>query len=400
MPRLFSAFGTAFVAIGFICAPLAALVTFVLYDFIGPTRGQPLPGIGVGVLIGVGMAVAVWWAFEQQYRDAAIVNPRQYRNLQVRLRSDENQLDSSPPIAQPLADAAGRDAIALRDDLQRLLSQPQSGAKWLSAEGYLEAWSDMYRLEEALVFLLPVEEVLAMANDDLSRLEGSNLPNAEAIKLRLTNDIKALTPAVVSVGAPAQPAGRSSEFAIRADLADIRRSINRYREDQWNGLVAERNRTMLAAAIAGFFANFGLVSVIVWNIDPKALEVATSFIVTGALISLLHQATLVGSSESGIEDFGQSTARLFSATFVSGLIALLGVIVLEGAGLVTNGASIIPSHLHWKETFDWTQNRGGYFVAALFGFAPSLLFQILQSRADTIKSNLDTSQVTGAKTKK
>ena len=57
--------------------------------------------------------------------------------------TDENQLDSSPPIAQPLADAAGRDAIALRDDLQRLLSQPQSGAKWLSAEGYLEAWSDM-----------------------------------------------------------------------------------------------------------------------------------------------------------------------------------------------------------------------------------------------------------------
>ena len=130
---------------------------------------------------------------------------------------------------------------------------------------------------------------------------------------------------------------------------------------------------MLAAAIAGFFANFGLVSVIVWNIDPKALEVATSFIVTGALISLLHQATLVGSSESGIEDFGQSTARLFSATFVSGLIALLGVIVLEGAGLVINGASIIPSHLHWKETFDWTQNRGGYFVAALFGFCPELV---------------------------
>jgi hypothetical protein len=51
---------------------------------------------------------------------------------------------------------------------------------------------------------------------------------------------------------------------------------------------------------------------------------------------------------------------------------------------------------HWHQTFNWTLNRGGYFWAALFGFTPSLLFQLLQSRVDSIKSSLDSSRATGA----
>jgi hypothetical protein len=176
----------------------------------------------------------------------------------------------------------------------------------------------------------------------------------------------------------------------------VRNKINRYREDKWSGLLADRNRIMLATAIAGLLAYLALVSVVFRHIDQKALQVAGSFIITGGLVSLLHQATVVGTSDSGVEDFGQSTARLLSATFVSSVIALLGVIVLEGAGLTINGSPVFPSFTHWRDTFDWTQNKSGFFWAALFGFAPSLLFGILQSRADGIKSSLESTRATGA----
>jgi len=66
-----------------------------------------------------------------------------------------------------------------------------------------------------------------------------------------------------------------------------------------------------------------------------------SFVITGALVSLLHQVTTVGSSEPAIEDFGQSTARLLSATFTSAVIALVGVIDLQGLSLNINGAPLL-----------------------------------------------------------
>lgn len=389
MSRLFTAFGTAFVAIGFVCAPIAALATFAVYVFANPTRGNVLPAFAVGLALGVLAGIGVWWIYQRSYRSARDVNPGQYQSLNARLKSDGNQIQVSvpPPATRPLAVAAQKDTDRITKDLEGLLEKPQPGDWWLSAEGYLEAWTDVYRLEEAMLLLVPVGQVLAMANDDLSRLEGSDIPNAANLKQRLTSHVNKLVAGM-------------DDCAARTDIAAVRRSINQYRDDQWRALVRERNRAMLAAAIAGLLAYFGLISVLVWNIDPKALQVATALIVTGALVSLLHQVTVVGSSETGIEDFGQSTSRLLSATFVSGLIALLGVIIIQGAGLTINGVPLIQSFGHWKQTFDWTQNKGAFFWAALFGLTPSLLFQILQNRADNLISNLESSQAGGAKTGK
>lgn len=180
-------------------------------------------------------------------------------------------------------------------------------------------------------------------------------------------------------------------------MALVHNAINRIREDQWGALVGSRNNMMLAAAIAGMIAYLALVSVVVWGIDPKALQVAATFVMTGTLISLLHQVTLVDSRAGGVSDFGQSTARLLSATFVSGLIALLGVVVVEGSGLdvALGGAQVLQAAGGWAQTFDWTQDRIGYFWAAAFGLTPSLLFKLLQNRTDAIKSSLNASRATG-----
>ncbi len=59
MSRLLSAFGTAAIAVGFICAPIAALVTFAVYVFLGPTRGQVVPAITAGLVLGMLAGVIV-----------------------------------------------------------------------------------------------------------------------------------------------------------------------------------------------------------------------------------------------------------------------------------------------------------------------------------------------------
>jgi hypothetical protein len=379
--RLFCAFGAAFVVIGFLCAPIAALVSFVAYVFVSP-HGQEVPSIAAGLLVFVIVATVVGWLYERKYQRPSEVYPEQYRNLVQRLRTARICLavcKSSRPTE--LAIAARRAADELIRELDELLQDTRAGAKWISAAGYLEAWSDINRLEEQMIFLLPAPQVLAMGRDDLTRLQGSRIPQAAELQKRLNADIADIT-------------GRN-ELSGRADMVLVRYTINRAREDQWAKLVGARNLTMLAAAIAGVIAYVGLLSLVVWHIDPKALQVATAFIITGALISLLHQVTVVGLSDSAVEDFGQATARLLAATFVSSLIALLGIIVLQGMGLTINGVPLNAPFSHWKQTFDWTQNKNGFFWAAVFGAAPSFLFQLLQSRIDTIKTSLESSKASG-----
>ena len=390
MSRFFSAFGTAFIAIGIICAPLAAFATFVLYVLVEASRGEVGTSVIGGLATALLAAVLLALTYSGRYQTAAAVNAREIHDLTARLSSASRLFTSSggPPAGEILRSVAWQTA----GDLIQRLSGPdgrlqKKGPGWLAAESYLEAWSDIYSIEEALILLVPFELAVTMANDDLARLAGSNIPTADVLRKRLESALH-------------RHSSGSDAMAIRLEFQAVRRMINLYRSEQWGALVDERNHTLLAASFAGLFAYLGLLLVVVWNIDTKALLVAMSFVITGALVSLLHQLTSVGGVGGGLEDFGQSTARLLTATLVSGVIAVVAIIALEGASLTVNGAPLLKPSPHWRETFDWTQNKSGFFFAALFGFAPSLLFEILQRRADGIKSNLGSSQATGAAPRK
>jgi hypothetical protein len=353
--------------------------------------------IGAGLVVGLASGVIVGLVYWRFYRTADEAYPDQFQELTRRLATIVGLICSSPNRSDPCAVAAEKEADELSHTIDCLLNRTESGSLWVSAAGYLLAWSGIYRLEEAAIQLVPSEQVLAMARDDVSRLSGSSIPDTTHLKERLENAIKQLIAATPHESDRGSAAG---EVSARCEIAAVRKNINRYREEMWKGLVSERNRIMLATAIAGVFALLALDSVVFWHVDTKALQVAAAFVITGAVVSLLHQATLVGTFDAGVEDFGQSTARLLAATFVSGLIALLGVIVVEGSGLSVNGGGpIIPTFDHWRQVFDWTQNKSGFFWAALFGFAPSVMFQILQKRADAIKGSLVSSQATGATSK-
>jgi hypothetical protein len=390
MSPVVSACGTFIVAVGFLCAPFAAGVTFfayvLLYEFAGKQK-HPAASITIGVVAGSLAIGGLRWLYRHWYQHGADVYPDQHRHLRRRLESAEHQLRANRmETPAPSQTAARQNADAIAETLDQTLAE--TGPRWLSAAAYLEAWSDLNRLEEAMLHLLPRPQVLALAQDDLARLQGSDSKSMERLQARLNTDLDVLKDASAT-GDP--------ELAARADLALVHNAINRIREDQWGQLVGSRNNTMLAASIAGGIAYLALVSVIAWGMDPKALQVAATFVITGTLVSLLHQVTLVDARTGGVSDFGQSTARLLSATFVSGLIALLGVVVVEGMGLdVTLGAAqVLKTHTTWAQTFDWSVDRAGYFWAAAFGLTPSFLFKLLQNRTDAIKSSLNASRATG-----
>jgi hypothetical protein len=387
--KLFNAFGTAFAVIGFFCPPAAALVSSTVYIFV--RQGQELRSIVTGLLVFVIAAIVIGLLYERKYQLASEVYPEQYRNVLQRLRTSRTRLEVCKPRARTeLVTAAQADARGLVGDLERLLKD-KAGSKWISATGYLEAWSDINRLEEQLIFLVPPPQVVSMAHDDLLRLQGSEIPQAANLHSRLKTDLNRFTGGNGTRGWwHRRPAG--NEQSARADMVLVRQAINRWREDQRAKLVGARDLTMLAAAIAGLIAYGGLLSVVVSHPKPEALKGAVLFVITGALISLLHQLTVVGLSDSAVEDFGQATARLLAATLVSGLIAPVGIIVLQGMNLTVNGISLTP-------TFDVTKNKSGFFWAAAFGLAPSFLFQLLQARIDIIKTSLASSNATGGAAK-
>jgi hypothetical protein len=97
---------------------------------------------------------------------ASAVYPEQYQDLILRLQTDGNLLDASTSRADPCAIAAKKDADHLRTKIGDLLNKQQAGAIWISATGYLDAWTCLYRLEEAAIQLLPAEKVLAMAREE------------------------------------------------------------------------------------------------------------------------------------------------------------------------------------------------------------------------------------------
>src|SRR5215471_16321543 len=110
MSQFFGACGTVFVGVGFLCAPFAAGVTFVVYVFLGVSEPAAY-SIGAGILGGLLLAAGIWWAYDRRYQRAGLVYREQYKHLRRRLDSARNRLDAcrlACPLGMP--GAAQRDA--------------------------------------------------------------------------------------------------------------------------------------------------------------------------------------------------------------------------------------------------------------------------------------------------
>ena len=114
----------------------------------------------------------------------------------------------------------------------------------------------------------------------------------------------------------------------RAVLRDVRGEINKFRDGRWNGLIVARNRLIATMMFTGMTAYSLLAIAIIRGAQQSAIAAASAFYLVGATIGLLNQLRGVSQSDTAVEDYGLSSARLITMPLFCGLAAIGGVVLM------------------------------------------------------------------------
>jgi hypothetical protein len=425
---------------------IAAVITLTAY--IGAPGPHPANAGWLAVLAGILAALYSWLLLSllyQRFASADSANPRIYHEICVRWDEMARQLDVlTPPCADPASQMASAEACAHRDFLARELGQgvgsggASTGFRWTSATGYIDLWNRLHRLEEALILLKPTPFVVSQAHYDQWRLRRSNLGSASELLEKLESAIGILGAKSPEPHAGLQEAeqaqGAPKVQEARAIIREVRRSLNEYRGDRQAGLVRARNRLVKTGTFTALWGYIFFSLAILADVGKHAIIAATAFFLVGACIGLFNQLLSEASTESAIEDYGLSSARLLHIPLFSGLAALGGVVLIPmliiamkpevmapgtllrerpvaGAGIRAPAMNEVPSTQvapqnmprplseevvmrKLRDIFDLESYPFGLVIAALFGLTPRLLTDRLKQQTDRYTDELKTTQAT------
>jgi hypothetical protein len=313
--------------------------------------------------------------------------------------------------------------------------------------GYTDVLARLNRADEALIAIEPPAEIVGGSLYDLLRLQGSRIEHHDQLVSDLKLAVNMLlgaryeqvrdffTPPVavqeerfryaldvmrrddLSHQAPALPASNEDGQAARHDdhapapagvdaatdtqaralLQQIRRVINEYRVEQWNGLIRIRNRLQHTICITAAVVYLLLVLALLllestpWlsvNDQIKIIGAGAAFFVVGALVGLYNRLRADSEREAAVEDFGLSTTHLTFTPFFSGLAAVGGVMVTLALPALADFQGDTQTK-SWAQIFELTPAL--IIIAAVFGATPSLLPDRLR-QAERYMANLKSTQ--------
>jgi hypothetical protein len=274
---------------------------------------------------------------------------------------------------------------------------------WVEGSGYITAWEELHRVEEALIVLAPLETVIADSYNDELRLEGSNIDNRDALLTRLRDNVAILKARLY--GEKISKAFQSEsekgdtvdvtpvmEVLAREMLRHVRRAINQFRDERRRGLVRARNRLNKTITVTGLVAFLLVALAVLLCVQRMHIVAAATFYLVGAIVGLFNQLYLEGSAETATEDYGLAAARLFHTPMISGLAALGGVLVIPMLSVLVNssmhGDSKLGTVLDLTKLLDLTQQPFSLVLAAIFGLSPTVLISRLQQEAEQYKADL------------
>jgi hypothetical protein len=255
------------------------------------------------------------------------------------------------------------------------LTLQTSGMHWVMGHGYTNAWARLHRAEEALIELAPLDDVYEAAEYDELRLADSAVPNRDALTAKLRSALDAIRAAATT---------ETSTALTRATVRNVRRAINEYRDQLWNGLIVARNRLFETCALtaAAFYAIEA--TAIANEVQQPEMIAATFFWAIGAAVGLGKRLREDSRAGSASIDEGLSAARLITIPLFSGFAAVCGVAL----------TAIVPAD-QGTLTAVFTVNAKNFLVAAIFGLTPDLLFDSLQQRSEKLKKGLTSSAAAG-----
>ena len=230
---------------------------------------------------------------------------------------------------------------------------------WLLGTAYIELYRRLHVLEADMLLFCAPAELKTTALADHFRLVNSRMPGGETWHYQLERSVIALgadsrtffTPAppprpVVAAETPALPEGAAaapSAEDARYLLRAVHSGIHDYRDSLFEGIVRQRGRTMWTLFATGAAGYLVLLLSMLGRVDRADVLGAAILFLAGAVVGLVNRLALVPDPASEIEDYGLSTVRLLQTVVVSGLSAVLGVVVVAYAAAAAANATGLPS---------------------------------------------------------
>jgi hypothetical protein len=417
-------------------APLVPVTAVVLTVFahvffgvmeaqkIWETRWYAVALGAVAVVSGVAGALIVWLVFAslgKRYTAAKSANLRNYNLLREKLSRLETRTEHARRMISGAHDGhANGNGEAVRnrayelavhecEEIKRGLNG--RGMPWVTGLGYVELWHRVHRAEEALIQVEPRTDALAGAMRDEMRLMDSTMKNKDLLLRRLKCAVAMLddpttaehwsylaeptenspgkerrTKAWLVLQREKREAPASAEKALTM-LSEVRYEINQFRDNAWEAIVHARNRLVDTSVFLGIAAYSLLGLAVFMNVGHSTTVWVVAYFLVGALAGLFARSQAEWTSNTAVDDFGLSTARLIHVPWLSGLAGV-------GGGLVTSGAdSLVTENGSGSDlvaTFDSTPAL--LIVAAVFGLTPDLLIRRLKQQDEKYKEDLQSTQ--------
>ncbi len=271
------------------------------------------------------------------------------------------------------------------------------GLRWIWATGYVDLWQRLHRAEEELILQASVPQLAGIVFEDQMRLDGAKgiSGTLNRVLACVAGYLELRCVEVANPPATARPAAPVAEFERPADddearqvVRGVRFAINDFRDQTWAGLIGLRNQTLSAKA------------------ETTAVVAGVAFFLVAATVGLVNRLYVLSQSDTAVDDYGLSNARLILVPTLSGLAGLGGVFL---SGLVFSPAfsSLLQPHMASSvgrtvaaqlpplaEIFNVDTNPAGLLFALVFGFAPVLLIASLQDLGDKYKKAIASTELT------
>ena len=393
---------------------LAALLTVVIYilpmSLLARIDPFQLGSIMISLLLGFIITLVVWLLFalfSMRFATAAGGRQSSYDSLKIELEvlKARHEIVKGVDTNVTLTEEEKARCIALADVYENIRSIEQmlqsDGLQWVMSTGYTSVWNRIYNAQEAMICLLPPPVVVDDAKYDESRLQGSDIPEHDNLLTLLENAIATLSPPVLSQiqSSPTQslrqPLPQETEMQARTDIRKVSYVIHKFTSERWEGLLRTRNHLMGTALITGTFTYVLLAIAILAGISADKIKQVIVFYFLGALVGLFGRLyTESNQTDSAVDDYGLTMARIIVTPLLSGVAALVGVFLISivSIGLITPATASHGQNLPGIDSiYDFTIYPQNLVFAAIFGFLPNLVINVLQQKSEDVKSEIRSS---------
>ncbi len=337
-------------------------------------------GLGLGFALLVGALTAILTASRSSPSRA---NTRAFALVMQRICALRARFDCLPlpqGACAELREAKGQvDLVQNRLGLDSDLNSRTDPVdpSWSSGAGYQDLWTAIHRAEEALIACASKAELTASIVHDKLRVKGSHLAKSLDKELdRITTELHGQSPDLPE---------------IKARLREIRRAVNEYCDERWDGLVRARLRLVRSALMTAWTAYGLLILALALRVPRDSIAAGCVFFIVGALVGLVAQVRSDARRNEAVEDYGLTAARLYQTVLASGLAGVAGVLLMPFVAEVASAASGAAG-AELTTVFNVALNPGQLILAAIFGLSPQVIFDRLTASADQYKAQLATTQ--------